>query len=214
MGITERKLREKEKRKVTIIDAAEKIFFEQGFIEATMDEIANQAELSKGTLYTYFKNKEELFIAIAERAGQIFHEEALASICDKQSGYDKFRAILDSNTQCYFKYPNYFKLIALSNKYIGSLIKGPESIERLKKIEEHFYIEMLKAVESGIQDKTMSYVDNAMSYVMIISILQHQLLSFLAENGEMLKLMYNYEEQEIIDYANKIFFGEIAPPKK
>lgn len=56
MGTTERKKREKERRRNTIIDAAEKVIFSKGLDQSTMTEIAQEAELSKGTLYLYFKN--------------------------------------------------------------------------------------------------------------------------------------------------------------
>ena len=60
MGIYERKQREKEYRKKEIISAARKVFSNKGYNAATMEEIASEAELSPGTLYLYFKNKEEL----------------------------------------------------------------------------------------------------------------------------------------------------------
>ena len=60
MGIIERKTREKESRRLQILEAAKKIFSSKGYNSATMEEIADAAELSPGTLYIYFKNKEEL----------------------------------------------------------------------------------------------------------------------------------------------------------
>ncbi len=71
MGITERKEREKTHRKEEILNAAEKVFFEKGLALATMDEIAERAELSKGTLYLYYKSKEDLYMAIICRGHQI-----------------------------------------------------------------------------------------------------------------------------------------------
>ena len=68
MGITERRAREKKQREEQIINAAEKVFFELGFDNSTMDDVAAAAELSKGALYTYFKNKNELCICIVCRA--------------------------------------------------------------------------------------------------------------------------------------------------
>ena len=68
MGIAERKEREKQMRKEEIIKAAEHVFFSQGLEQATMDDIAAKAELSKGTLYLYFKNKEMLHVEVARRA--------------------------------------------------------------------------------------------------------------------------------------------------
>ena len=67
MGISERKEREKEHRREEIIDAAQRIFFQKGLIATTMDEIAEAAELSKGTLYLYYKSKEDLYLAVMMR---------------------------------------------------------------------------------------------------------------------------------------------------
>ena len=49
-----------------IIDGARRVFLAQGFDAASMGEIAREAGVSKGTLYVYFKSKEELFEAIVE----------------------------------------------------------------------------------------------------------------------------------------------------
>jgi AcrR family transcriptional regulator len=68
MGIAERKEREKQQRREEIVQAAEKVFFSRGFEKSTMDDIAEQAELSKGTLYLYFKSKEDLHMAVAREA--------------------------------------------------------------------------------------------------------------------------------------------------
>ena len=64
MGIAERKERERLRRREEIIDAAERVFFTKGIRDATMDDVAEEAELSKGTLYLYFKSKQELYLAI------------------------------------------------------------------------------------------------------------------------------------------------------
>jgi len=68
MGIAERKEREKQLRREEIVLAAEKTFFSKGFDLSTMDDIAEEAELSKGTLYLYFKSKEDLHMAVARKA--------------------------------------------------------------------------------------------------------------------------------------------------
>ena len=67
MGIQERKEREKERRRQQIMVAAKRVFSEKGFNKATMEDIAHEAELSPGTLYLYFKNKEELYASLSLR---------------------------------------------------------------------------------------------------------------------------------------------------
>src|SRR5271154_2403787 len=50
-----------------IVDGAREVFLAQGFDAASMNDIARAAGVSKGTLYVYFGNKEELFEAIVEQ---------------------------------------------------------------------------------------------------------------------------------------------------
>lgn len=67
MGIRERKEREKERRRQQIMVAAKRVFTDRGFNKATMEDIAKEAELSPGTLYLYFKNKDELYASLSLR---------------------------------------------------------------------------------------------------------------------------------------------------
>jgi AcrR family transcriptional regulator len=67
MGIQERKEREKERRRQQIIVAAKRVFSSKGFSRSTMEDIAKEAELSPGTLYLYFKNKDELYASLSIR---------------------------------------------------------------------------------------------------------------------------------------------------
>ena len=67
MGIQERKQRERERRRQQIIVAAKRVFSEKGFSKTTMEDIAREAELSPGTLYLYFRNKDELYASLSLR---------------------------------------------------------------------------------------------------------------------------------------------------
>lgn len=84
MGIIERKEREKERRRDEIIDAARKVFFDKGLVTATMDEIAEAAELSKATLYLHFPSKEELYLAVAMCGLRTLHG-TFQEIIDRES---------------------------------------------------------------------------------------------------------------------------------
>lgn len=67
LGINERKEKEKEIRRNDIIDAAERIFFTKGYDNATMDDVAKEAEFSKRTVYVYFNSKEQIYFEIMIR---------------------------------------------------------------------------------------------------------------------------------------------------
>jgi len=60
--------------------AAEELFKQVGFRAVTMEMVARQASVAKATLYSFFKNKDELYVAVCERMGRLLHgvvEQAL-----------------------------------------------------------------------------------------------------------------------------------------
>ena len=69
----------KEEAKSRILEAANKVFAEKGYHEATMDDIAKRLGVSKGAIYLYFSSKEDLFEAMCKTAPQAFKEILLSS---------------------------------------------------------------------------------------------------------------------------------------
>ena len=57
MSANERREREKQERRESILDSAEQCFFSKGYERTAMDEIARGAQLSRALLYVYFKDK-------------------------------------------------------------------------------------------------------------------------------------------------------------
>ncbi len=73
MGISERKEREKEKLREMIISASTSLFLEHGLEGTSIRMIADKIEYSPATIYLHFKDKNELFYVIMERAfGEFF----------------------------------------------------------------------------------------------------------------------------------------------
>jgi TetR/AcrR family transcriptional regulator len=62
MGIEERRERERGERRELILQSAVQVYPEEGYHAATMEKLAQKAELSRATLYLYFKTKEEIFV--------------------------------------------------------------------------------------------------------------------------------------------------------
>ena len=75
MSSEERRKKERENRKNSILKAARKLFFERGFKSVTVDLIAAKAEVSKGSIYLYFDSKEEIYTQILISANIERHKE-------------------------------------------------------------------------------------------------------------------------------------------
>ena len=102
MGIQERKEREKERRRQQIMVAAKRVFSDRGFNKATMEDIAQEAELSPGTLYLYFKNKEELYASLSLRILQYLLIRVEHVNEEKDSGpEDKLKSLVDAMYDVY-----------------------------------------------------------------------------------------------------------------
>ncbi len=111
MATAERKEREKEQRRNAIIDAAEKLFFSRGFDSVSMDEIAKEVELGKGTLYLYFKNKDSLFFAIALRRARAFHEMFIECAESEATGRKKSRKIGENLFEFARQNQDYYRMV-------------------------------------------------------------------------------------------------------
>ncbi|MBF0227892.1 MAG: TetR/AcrR family transcriptional regulator [Desulfobacterales bacterium] len=64
-----RRERERKQRYESILKIAENLFARTGYHQTSMDKIANESEVSVGTVYFYFKNKEDLLINLLEEIG-------------------------------------------------------------------------------------------------------------------------------------------------
>lgn len=73
----EKRKKEKENRKNTILKAARKLFFERGFKSVTVDDIASKSEVSKGSIYLCFESKEEIYAQILIGDNQALYKRVI-----------------------------------------------------------------------------------------------------------------------------------------
>lgn len=82
--MSERMERKKRQKRNTIIDKAERIIAKKGYWDMTMDEVAADADVAKGTIYLYFNSKEALCAAVIAR----IIEEMNGSIKERLEGVE------------------------------------------------------------------------------------------------------------------------------
>src|SRR5579864_9739421 len=68
----ERRLRQQDISRAQLLDAAEEVFGRKGFHETTLKEVAELAEFSVGSVYSFFESKDDLFLQIFQRRGEEF----------------------------------------------------------------------------------------------------------------------------------------------
>src|SRR5205809_7335277 len=81
-SVTDRAPRDKAKRE-RILDAAERIFARHGFFAAKVSDVAKEAGVADGTIYLYFKSKDDLLISLFERRMQQLNETLRTAVAGK-----------------------------------------------------------------------------------------------------------------------------------
>jgi len=112
MGVTERKQREKAYRETSILEAAKKVFLAKGLIAATIDDIAAEAELGKGTLYRHYRSKEDIMLAISEQATQELYVLYTKAATENGTGLEKVLSMMRGYYSFVIDNPAYFGFIA------------------------------------------------------------------------------------------------------
>jgi AcrR family transcriptional regulator len=155
MGINERKEREREHRRNMIIDAAERIFFKKGIENSTMDDVAAEAELSKGTIYLYFKSKEDIQLAIAMRGSEILKEMMQKRLSKNKTGYENLLELADISIDFSNKHKHYYEFFLFFQSTDLKQFKLEESRLIRYLTEQSPLAIVLECVKKGIRDKSL-----------------------------------------------------------
>jgi TetR/AcrR family transcriptional regulator len=156
MGVIERKEREKIQRRNAIIDAAESVFFKRGIESASMDEVAQEAELSKGTLYLYFKSKEELYRAIILRGFIILKRQLKEATHPEETGFQNVKAISEAYTRFAYEHSGYFDAILYyQNDLFNSRKREPSEVLSLEGGNAVISV-LIHAIEKGKVDGSIN----------------------------------------------------------
>src|SRR6516162_8638980 len=94
-----------------ILDAAAGLFASQRFHEARMEDIAAAAEVGKGTIYRYFKDKEELYVALLERAATGISARLAQETAAAQGVHQRLQAVVRAILGYFDENPHLFDLI-------------------------------------------------------------------------------------------------------
>jgi len=91
---SERKQREYEARREEILSAAEGLFSKNGFFKTSMAEIAEAAQFAMGTVYKFFKSKEDIYISLVESKVEEMLLQLEQAVRKAQSADDKIREVI------------------------------------------------------------------------------------------------------------------------
>lgn len=197
-----------EERPQQIIDAALAIFGERGLAAARLEDIAKRAGLSKGTIYLYFPNKEELFREVIRQTiiAQIERAERELATATQQSASDTLTQFVRGYWG-YLRSPKFaalFRLIhaELSNFPDLARFYGREVIERIWRL-------VTSIVERGIQSGEFRALDPAVAARMLgPMLLMHALW---CSHRDLFKATANKTDEQVLEEVLDFYLHAIRP---
>ena len=105
-----RKTRELEWRRNDLLAAAECLFSKRGFFKTSMIEIAAAAEFAIGTVYQFFKSKEEIYISLVESKMEKFAELIDARLATARSATEKIDAVIHTKLEYFEQNRDFFRI--------------------------------------------------------------------------------------------------------
>ncbi|MGV3557418.1 TetR/AcrR family transcriptional regulator [Larkinella arboricola] len=120
MGIVERKEREREEMRKRILEAAQKLFLENGYEKVSIRNIADAIEYSPATIYLYYKDKNELLYALHQIG---FHKmiDAFQSALQLEDPFDRLVELGRRYFQFAFDNPELFDLMFIMTAPMDAL---------------------------------------------------------------------------------------------
>ena len=173
MAISDRKKREKEQRRQSIIDAAERLFLEKGYDDVTMNDIAKEVELNRATIYLYFENKEALCFAVILRGMRILNEMVKSHV--KNASYTQKINAWGSTYYLFFQlYPQYIQVYNLfqSGRFDLSSLRRPawDDVGEIIRLQKEMFDILHSAIKTERGTGTISSdVDSRYATILIIS---------------------------------------------
>ena len=115
MAIADRKKRERQARMQLILNAGARVFARHGYHRASMDLIAEEAELGKATLYYYYKNKDDLLLGILTEGIKDFFSRLEQSLQTTEDPIEQLKKTIRESMLFFERHPDYFKLYMYLN---------------------------------------------------------------------------------------------------
>ena len=199
-----RREREKLRQRQEMLTTALELFSEKGYHNVSMHEIARKSEFAIGTLYKFFKNKEDLYKALVLEKSDKFHETITMAIQEPGDEIEKLRNYVRVKGQLFRDNVSVVRLYFAETR--GTSFNIMAGLDREIRERYGYFLETLASIfKSGIKKKRFMKIADPYYLAVAIESLTNAILFLWLEAPE----RHPYpEDPDII--LNILFKGLIA----
>ena len=186
-----------------IVDSAKKLFLSSSISEITIKDISSVSGLGEATIYRYFKNKENLVLAVSLSIQQ---DILKVQFNENGSGLNQIQNFFNLFRDIYVENKNYFKFIAEFDTVYLKNIKNKENKEYSLGLDA-FYEIFMKAYELGLKDGSIKENDDIKLYYYTCTHSLLELCKKLASTESELKQDKEVNKVKEIEYLISLFIS-------
>ncbi|WP_018751939.1 TetR/AcrR family transcriptional regulator [Paenibacillus sanguinis] len=156
LRLEQERITTRELRRRSIIQAAQKVFWEKGFENSTMQDIAHECSLGIATVFRYFSKKEKLIVAVASEIVCAQKEVFADIVYSEGSCYEKLGRLFDAlNFYEDDLHQRHSKLIEAFEGYIAMVGSPVEDIEHFQTVYAQMQELLSELGKLGVRDGTI-----------------------------------------------------------
>jgi len=164
----------REKRKHEILDGVISVIAKHGFNGATTKKIAQHLGIAEGTIYRYFKSKEDIFKAIVQDKGEILQEKIIKSVSNIPDAREKLKKLIYIHFAYLEEHPEFAEIMS---RELRSITKGIENIA--KKYFNKYLKTLQQIIESGITQGVIKKKDKKFAALTLFGLIDVTVLNWL-----------------------------------
>ena len=194
MSTKDRREQEKENRRQVILDAAEAIMQANGIHGLNVDLIAHETQLAKGTIYLYFKSKEEILATLTLKARNLLFKAFKEAVSKHDSPIEQLKSVVYANHQFYQENPLLNDLVSLYevNSQLVETIELQEASDNITKM-------IVEIAQKAKENGTLNPNINPLHFTIILWGMTMGVHQVLKIRGKGLKENLNISEQNVLD---------------
>lgn len=125
--------RDAERTRAELLDVATEVFAEQGYSGARVDEIADRTSTTKRMIYYYFGGKEQLYLAVLERAYRGIRQAERTVDVSGLGPVDAMRRLAELTYDHHVNHSEFMRLVQIENVHRGEFIRRIDALRELGK---------------------------------------------------------------------------------
>ncbi len=178
-----RREREKKEKRDAILEAAMSVFAEKGFDAATLDEVAEKAEFSKGAIYGYFKNKDDLFLSLIEEGLNDLSEIIKSVVESSLAPIKKIKDLIQRILVYLEENKDFFRIFAPERGGFTEK-KHPEALKRILPKHQKNIEMVTKVMKEGIRTGELKKVDSRVLTFTLFGLIHSCIGRWVMEGGK------------------------------